>query len=221
LGEARAQHGGGDEGCKHEEEGQGHKIAVGGGDTHGAHGGEVGRDDIGVGEDGAARHHVHRRRGDGGERVTGGHGGGRGLRSAIERIEGLEALAPRAPEEVPVGHLRLARGPPDHPGEGSRVGHHHPGRGAIDHPRHLLRGEPPVDGIGEDAQARAGSIEHEVRGFVLREHADAIALADSEGGQSPASSSTRRLKSWKDSRFALDDGPAPPVQREAPRAIMS
>ena len=57
------------------------EIAVRRAHAEGGHGGQIGRDDVPVGERGAARDHVHRRRGDDGEHVIGCHvGGGRGRR---------------------------------------------------------------------------------------------------------------------------------------------
>src|SRR5213596_435958 len=41
--------------------------------------------------------------------------------------------------------------------------------------------QPPVDGVGDDALPRAGAVQLEVGGIVLRQDADALSLADAQG----------------------------------------
>ena len=141
-------------------------------------------DDIRVGEHGAARNHVHRRGGDHREGVVSVDVHGRRRAIAIETRQRREARRRRGLAElVPVCHAALGAGPLPDDGKGRRVRHHHRGRGALEHALDLLRGEPPVDRIRDDALARARAVEVDVRRVVLGEDADAIALGQSEPRQ--------------------------------------
>ena len=172
-----------------------------------------------VGERGAARDHVHRRRGDDGEHVIGCHvGGGRGGCLAVQRRERREARGRRVAELIPVRHRALARRPAGRHAERRRVDHHHRGRGALQHPLHFLAGESPVDRVGDDALARARAVEVQVGGIVLGEDTDPLALADPEPGQASRQGVHSPLElAERDQPLALDDGRRLAVDGGAPR----
>jgi len=109
---------------------------------------------------------------------TSGPGGTLARRYSGER---LEAWPSGLAELVPVRNRGLRLRPAGHHGERGGVDHHHPGRGALHDARHFLRGQPPVDGVGDDALPRAGAVQLEVGGIVLRQDADALSLADAQG----------------------------------------
>jgi hypothetical protein len=68
------------------------QVVIRRGQAEASHGGHVGRDDIGVGQHRAAGNHVHRGRGDDGERIGGRHiGAGASAGRSVERVKGLEA----------------------------------------------------------------------------------------------------------------------------------
>ena len=141
-------------------------------------------EDVRVREHGAPRDHVDRRRGDHREGIVARHVRGRRRHAfAVQAGQGPEARRRRISELVPVRDGVPRAGPLPHHGQGRGVRHHHRGRRPLDDSLDFLSHEPPVDGIRDDALARARPVEVDVGHVVLGENADAIAFGEAQARQ--------------------------------------
>ena len=145
------------------EQGEGQQVAVGGSEVHRGGGLEVGGDDVGVGEHGAARDHVDRRGGNDRERIV-----GRDVRPVRRPARVAEPVEPDPAAARVAVDLRLQ----DHLLEPRPVLRQHlvvrlvddegAGPGAFARTGDLARRQPPVEGTGNDPLPCAREVELEV-----------------------------------------------------------
>src|SRR5918996_364958 len=101
----------------------------------------------------------------------------------IKGVKGRETRSRGRSEAIPV-HLCLRLWPSGHEVLGGVINDQHPGLGTLDDAADFVRGETPVDRVGNKAKFGAGTVQIEVREMILGQDADTLPLLQSKSGKS-------------------------------------